>query len=343
MRITHQSMTRNYLSRMNRNLNQLNDSNNKMSSGRAFSKSYEDVTDATKALRTRVLIDDNIRYQTTVEEAQGRADSAEDGLRTTVGLVTRAQELVIQSLNGTISEEDRSKIAAEVESLQSEVFQIMNSSYSDSFLFAASGGAEPHSAPFEIAGGQLQFNGTSVDGMVAGTNGSILYDYNDGAGLVPIQYNTPNYIDIGFGYRDDGGQVDPNTAFLDTFSGVESFGFGTDANGMPMNVWSLFGDIATNLRSSNMDRLEDNLDALPIATDKLLVAITEIGARTSLLENTASRLENEYVNLSENQNNLEFIDVAEEMMYNKTYERSWMITLQLGSKILPETLFNFLR
>ncbi len=338
MRITHQSMTRNYLSRMNRNLNQLNTSNDKLSSGRAFNKSFEDVTNATKALRTRVLLDDNVRYQTTVKEAQGRADSAEDGLRTTVTLVNRAQELVIQSLNGTISEEDRSKIAAEVESLQGEVFQIMNSSYSDSFLFAASGGAEPHTAPFSIVGDQLQYNGTPVDSMVAGVDGNPTYLD------VPIPYNTPNYVDIGFGYQDDGsGQVDENTAFLDTFSGVESFGFGKDANGMPLNVWSLFGDIANNLRSSDMDGLDANLTALPTTMDNLLVAITEIGARSSLLDNTALRLENEYINLSENQNDLEFIDVAEEMMFNKTYERSWMITLQLGSKILPETLFNFLR
>ncbi len=341
MRITHQSQTRNYLSRMNRNLSQLSQSNDKMSSGRVFNKSYENVTDATKALRTRVLIDDNQRYQTTVQEATGRADSAEDGLRTTVGLVTRAQELVIQSLNGTVSEEDRSKIAAEVENLQGEVFQIMNSSYSNSFLFAASGGATPHTAPFVIHGNQLQYNGTPVDDMVGLPDGSIVYDY--GSGAEPILYNTPNYVDIGFGYRNENGQVDPNTAFLDTFSGVESFGFGTTENGMPLNVWSLLGDVAANLRGSNMERLGENLDTLPLVADNLLVAITEIGARSSLLENTAARLENEYVNLAENQNDLEFIDVAEEIMFNKTYERSWMITLQLGSKILPETLFNFLR
>ncbi len=338
MRITHQSMTRNYLSRMQSNLSNLNKSNEKLSSGRVLNKSYEDVTDATKALRTRVLIDDNIRYQTTVDEAAGRADSAEDNLRTTVTLVNRAQELVIQSLNGTISEEDRSKIAAEVENLQGEVLQIMNSSYSDSYLFAASGGATPQTAPFTTTGGQLSYNGTPVDSMTTGPNGSIL-DANGN----PIPYNTPNYVDIGFGYKDDNGQIDPNTAFLDTFSGVESFGFGVDANGVPKNIYSLFGDIANNLRSSNIDGLENNLTALPQAMDSLLVAITDIGARSTLLENTALRLENEYVNLSEKQNGLEFVDVAEEMMFNKTYERSWMITLQLGSKILPETLFNFLR
>ncbi len=336
MRITHQSLSRNYIQRMNTNLSKLSRSNDKLTSGRKFNNGYENVTDAGKALRLRNLVSDNVKYQDTIRDVKGRAEAAETNLRTVNGLMTRAEELLVQGLNGTMSADDRGKLAAELSKLQDETFQLMNASYGGNHLFNAAGSGTAGAAPFEIQGDRLFYNGTPVDDMQK-VDGKITYNGAE------IPYNTDNYVDIGFGYKDKNGNVDPNTAFKDTYSGVESFGYGRNADGVPVNAWSLFGSMVNNLNANNLEGLNKDLKSLPGTMEYLLTSITEIGARGSLLNDTAARLESEYTNLVDNQNKVEFVDVSEEIMHNKTYEMGWMVTLQLGNRILPQSLFDFMR
>lgn len=350
MRITHQMLSRNYLKRMNTNLRSLTNSNEKLSSQRAFNKGYENVSDAGKALKMRKMLADNERYQTAVRDAEGRASAAEDSLMTVSGLLNKIQDRVTEGLNGTVNAGDRQKIAIEIEKLQDEVFQMMNMTFAGKHVFAAAGNADG-SAPFtKDTNGDLIFNGTKVDDMVASaaTGRPQVWDAASSS-YVDIPYNETNYIDIGFGYKiiPDGepgaGRVNPNTAFKDTYSGAESFGFGVNADGVPLNAYSLLGDIAKNLRANDEDALRKNLGAIGGTMDAMLTSITEIGARATTLEDTMANLENEYINLAEAQNELEGIDLSKEIIFNKDYEMSWLVTLQLGSRILPQTIFDFLR
>lgn len=338
MRITQQMMTRNYLNRMNTNLGRLTKSNEKLSDQRKFSKAHENVSDAGKALTVRKLVVDNERYLTTIRDAEGRSAAAEDALRTANSLLIGIEDRVVEGMNGTMSPDDRKKIATEIEKVQDEVFQIMNTKFSDRFVFSAAG-AKTAQAPFsKDAGGRLMYQGVYVDEM-----------YKDAATGKPhhngenIPYNTENYVDIGAGYNIVNGKVDPNTAFKDTYSGVESFGYGVSADGVPQNIYSLLGDMANSLNNNDMDRLGMGLNAIGDTMNSLLTSITDIGARSSTLENTANRLEGELINLYETQNELEGIDLSEEIMHNKQFEMSWMVTLQLGSKVLPSSIFDFLR
>ncbi|MDL2293610.1 hypothetical protein LJC60_03155 [Ruminococcaceae bacterium OttesenSCG-928-D13] len=344
MRITHNMLTRTYLKRMDTSLNNLTKSNDKMTSGRAFNKSYENVPDAGRALKIRKLIADDERQLTTIRDAEGRATAAEDGLRAVNSLLIRAEDLVVEGLNGTMSESDRKKIGTEIEKMRDEVYQIMNNKFSDKFLYNAAGNADG-SAPFsKDASGNLLYNGYEVDAMKKNVvTGSV--QYNNGSGYEDIAWNTKNFVDIGYGYDIDGttSRVDANTAFLDSFSGVECFGVGKNKDGVPINAYSLLDSMLTNLSTNNMDGLEMDLNAIADSMEYLLTSITEVGARVTTLEDTGGRLEAELINLQETQNDLESLDIAHEIIYNKTFEQSWMVTLQMGSKILPTSLFDFLR
>lgn len=71
--------------------------------------------------------------------------------------------------------------------------------------------------------------------------------------------------------------------------------------------------------------------------------IAEIGTRDSLLERTQDRLEADQINLKKHQNELESVNLEEESINNKSYEMAWMVTLQLGNKIIPASIFDFMR
>lgn len=342
MRITHQMLSRDYLKRMNTNLTQLTGSNEKLTSGRKFNKAHENVTDAGKALRTRKLATDNERYQTAIRDATGRAAAAENSLRTMNTLLIKVEDRVVEGLNGTMSASDRERIATEIEKVQEEMLQIMNSQFSGAYVFGAAGNKDG-SPPFSVAeDGGLVYNGTEVKDIVKDPDTGLPSTF-DGTDYTPIKYNAKNYVDIGFGYRQKDGKVDANTGFLDTYSGVESFGYGYNDDGVPLNVFELLGDMVTNLNANNTDGLGKDLDAIAGTMDYMLSTITEIGARSVTLEDTMASLESEYLTLIEELNSLEGLDLSEEIIFNKDHEMSWMVTLQLGSKILPQTIFDFIR
>ncbi len=346
MRISQQMMTRNYLSRMRGNLTRLTGSNEKLSSQRKISKAYENVHDAGKALKIRKLVVDNERYITTIRDAQGRAASAEDALRNVNTLMIKTEDRLGEGLNGTMSAEDREKIATELEKVQDEVFQIMNMRFADRYVFS-SAGARVNQPPFsKDESGGLLYNGTPVDSMFTNpANGKPYHTVIDTGQEVeePIPYNAENFVDIGAGFRVQNGQVDPNSAFKNSYSGVECYGYGTNEQGIPQNPYSMLGNMVNSLRNNDLATLGDALNSIGGAMNNILTAVTEIGARTTTLDDASGRLEEELGNLYEIQNDLESIDLSEEIMYNKQFEMSWMVTLQLGSKILPSSIWDFLR
>lgn len=344
MRITHNMLTRNYLKRMDTNLNQLTRSNDKMSSGRAYNKGFEDVSAAGKALKNRKLIAVTERQLTSIRDAEGRAAAAEDGLRAVNSLLIRAEDRLVEGLNGTMSETDRAKIADEMERMRDEAFQIMNNQFSEKYLYGATGNATGTQPFTQDPDGSLRYNGYLVDGLEKNPLTGEISEYDKTTNTYsPIKWNGTNYIDIGYGYNlMADGTVDPNSGFKDSYSGVESFGFGRNADGTAKNAYSLLNDITKNLRLNNVEGLEKNLNALSDSMEFLLTSITEVGARGVTLQDTGSRLEAELIGLQEASNDLEGIDLSHEIIYNKTFERSWMVTLQQGSKILPQSIFDFL-
>ncbi len=344
MRITHQMLSRTHIGRMQTNLERLAKSNDKMASGRAFNKGYENVPDAARALKVRQMVVDNERYQQAIRDAEGRATAAEDSIRTVVSLMTKVEDRVIYGLNGTVSDDDREKLATEIAAMQDEVLQVMNTQFADKYVFAAAGNADG-SPPFSAdASGNLSYNGTNVDSIVKNPADGVLSTYDTATGVyTPIPWNQHNYVDIGYGFNMDGDNVDPNSAFRDTYSGVESFGYGLNEDGVPLNAYSLLGSMVNSLQTGNVDKLGSELDAIPDTMNFMLTATTEVGTRMVTLEDTAARLDLEYINLVETQNELEGVDLSAEIINNKEYEMSWLVTLQLGSKILPQTIFEFMR
>lgn len=149
MRITNRNQIMSQLRNMNTTLNNLTNSNNRMSSQRKFNHAYEDVASATKAMRLRKSIRDKDFYLNNIRDARGRINSAEDALQTSVDILRTVTDRVEQALNGTYAEDDRMKIATEIGNLQEEVLSLMNSSYTDHFVFDAAGGAVKGEQPFK--------------------------------------------------------------------------------------------------------------------------------------------------------------------------------------------------
>lgn len=173
---------------------------------------------------------------------------------------------------------------------------------------------------------------------------------------VEIPMNTERYIDLGMGYeigqfRDDY-EVDPRTAFKLSFDGLEILGCGTTdykldttTYELPNNLYSLLDQAEKMLRDP--EKYKDHeigaiCDYLEGSRQEFYMSVMDIGNRTNFLDEQLSSLESEEVNLSEVRKNLEGTDDYRESMNVKMFEYTWLATLRMGDKILPQSLMDFI-
>lgn len=511
MRISNRNLIMNQLRNMSTTLGNFTNSNNRMTSGRKFDHAYENVADATRAMRLRKSIRDKEFYITNIRDARGRLNSAEDAIQTTVNILRSVTDRVEEALNGTVPEEDRKKIATEISNLQEEVLALMNTTYTDHPVFSGSGYDKKNVAPFQTQGNKLLYHGMNVDQLAydkktgtyrkpiyeytdkqatdedgeflyktyngtdvpvyelkdgkvererdgynqipdqaTGKDGALLY-YNNGPlgaakdpvmdidapipkdasgnpgkivykdGSVPdpddmqnntkdnpnapryksawgkdgngnkillywpvadkngikigsideidqnkeyykcvyeqeqkikdyedMEYTSQNYLDVGIGHTfkqnaEGKFSINPETVHQFTYSGIEVFGAGRSENGMANNVYTFLGEIVDSMNNNDMDLLGEQLNHIKDVRENLLTSITEIGVRTNFLDNMEDIHKNDLLNFQTRQKDVEAVDLPQEAMNNKNHEMAWMVTLQMGSKILPSSLFDFLR
>lgn len=357
MRITQSMMSRGYLNRMSKNLENLSKSNNRMSSQMKYTRMSDNTAEVSRALVVREQLYRNEQYTTNIKNAEGTLESAESNLQTLNSALNNITDRLMQANTGTMSENERKLIAHEITGLQQQVLQISNAKYSDEFLFSGSG--KGNEAPFNVdpVTGKLMYNGYDVDSLEVNPNtgnpatsamvpdpdnpGSTKKEYTD------IKYNKDIFIDIGLGMVINGSganvKLDEKSAMKISTSGLDAFGFGKTADGMPNNMYSLLGKIVTDLQNSNTAEMDKDLNQIKNVSDNLLYAITDIGTRSTFLEDTWNRLDSESIVLKTAQQKLESAPLEQEAIYNKSFETSWMITLQLGSKLIPPSIFDFIR
>lgn len=328
VRVTQNSLTRSYMRNLNRNLSDLAKSNERMTTQRRFNRVSENTSDAARAYTIRDQLARNEEYLTNIRDAKGELSSAESNMMAMSDILKNVQERVVKGINGTTSPDQREILAKDIDNLREELLQLANAKFGDKYLFS---GSSNDTSPFTVVNGELLFNGVNVDA----TNDRTLF-----------QENSDVYIDIGLGLTLTGGSVDTKSAFKVSTSGIDVLGFGTstvDGKTMPNNLYNLLGTIADELRSGDTAAAGKSLEHLKTKTTDMLINITDIGNRDNFLEHNINRIESDQLGLMEAQKKLEGISLEEESIYNKSYEMAWMVTLQLGSKIIPPSIFDFMR
>ncbi|MCI9509775.1 MAG: hypothetical protein HFF10_08550 [Angelakisella sp.] len=170
--------------------------------------------------------------------------------------------------------------------------------------------------------------------------------------VVPNSGDT--YADIGLGLKIAGDTtVDTRTAFQVSFSGLTLTGFagydkvetitgkrGTEVAG---NIYDLLTQIEGALHPV-MDKagLDDMHDQLVALTDNVGLTRTDLGNRMQYLEQTKDRLDDDISDMTELETDLISSDPAEEAIKMKECEYVWLAVMQLGSKVLPASLLDFM-
>lgn len=326
MRITDNGVTQTYMKNLQRNISNLSSSNLKLTSGRKYVHVSEDTGSAARAFAVRDQLTKNQEYISTVENAVGELDTADDNVMTVSSILKEVYSKVTTALGGSKEQEDLDAIAKELDGLKNEILQTMNAKYGDKFLFSGSGNDQ---VPFSVdENGKLLFNGVEVDSAKDTT------DFHE---------NKEVYLDIGFGISANGGAFNSKSGIKISTSGIDVLGYGSDEDGKPKNIYSLISEIENQLKNGDKDGAGESMKRLKKSEEGLSSSIAEIGTRQNILDRTKDRLEAETINLKARQKSLEAVEIESEAIDNKSYEMAWMVTLQLGSSIIPPSIFDFMK
>lgn len=322
MRITQKNLTRAYLSGLNRNINQLSKSNERLSSGKRINKVSDNVTDAQKALKVRNQLRNNEQFVRNIQSIQNEISAQESSAMQMNEILIDVKELLVKAGSGVNSDSDKLIIANEISQLNKSILQLVNVKTSDRYTFSGLN----NEVPIQVdASGNVLFNGVNVDDI-----------------LETDLDNDSIFIDIGIGLKFDT-QVDQSSVVQLNTSAIHLLGYGKNGNGTPNNLVSLLNKVVSDLKVGDVSQISEYQKQLSKSVDRVLVQVTDIGTRYAYLENSISRLENEKLNLTDQQNHLESIDYEEETILNKSYDMAYQISLQLGSKVLPLSIFDFMR
>lgn len=323
MRITQKNLTRAYLSGLNRNINQLAKSNERLSSGKRINRVSDSVTDAQKALKVRNQLLNNEQFTRNIQSIQNEISAQESSAMQMNQILIDVKGLLVKAGSGLNSDSDLTIIANELEEINNSIVQLVNVKTSDRYTFSGLNNEAPISVQNN---GTVLFNGVNVDEILD-------TDLKDDS----------IFIDVGIGMKFNNDQLDESSVVKLNTSAIQLLGYGKNSQGIPNNLVSMLNKAVKDLKSGDVSQLSNYQNQLKESNDRLLIQVTDIGTRYAYLENTINRLENEKLNLTEQKNHLESIDYEEETIINKSYDMAYQISLQLGSKVLPLSIFDFMR
>ncbi len=347
MRITQNAMMRNYLKSMNTTLGGLSASSDKLTTGRRFTKISEDVSSGVNALKTRQKLYKSIQIQDNLKAADEELEVAETNLMSIKEIADSIHEQSIKVQNGTNMGEHET-FAKNFDNLNQQIMELANCTYNDKYVLGGTNNSE--NSPFTLnADGKVCFNGVEVN-QISKENGI----YMDDSGTT-VPESGDIYMDIGLGLKFNGSDLNTNSAFKLSVSGLECIGYGTETvkrigtDGVekeyeiPNNLCETLAGMSAALRENDMEKFAVYESQFKKQTDTLVTNVSEIGVRTNFLESNLARMENEEFQLTEKQANLEGVEDTDELINYKALEYSYMLSLQYGGKVLPNSLMDFLR
>ena len=341
MRVADKTTQRNYLKYLNNARNDYAETNMKIASGNRFIKLSDDVSAGTRMLNSRVELFKSEKQLSNVQAINSEFKAVEDSMMSMNDVLNEIiGTKLVKAATETTGEAGRVTIASEIRSMKEELIQFANMKFATKYPF---GGSTAKVAPFSLSDdGKLLYNGIDVDSVQQRADGTRYYVDANGVEQ-DIAMDNPLYLDIGLGVRVDGDSFNSVSGFEASFSGIQVLGFGTTDDGISNNIINILTEIEDKLVNYDLDELSKLQDQLVDRVDVFRTNVTDIGAKTNFLDTMETRLTNQVDNYKFRIDELVGINDAEEATNQSMNDYILKAVIQMGSKILPVSLWDYLR
>ncbi len=152
----------------------------------------------------------------------------------------------------------------------------------------------------------------------------------------------PIFVDVGMGIKyNDNYEVDPQTAMDISLNGAKLTGSGVDELGQSKNMIQLVYDAAEALANGDLSTANGLIDRINNANGYVLSAVTSLGSKENSVDFYLEKNSEYETSLLERQNDVEGVDIEAEISNMESLEAAYNAALQLSSRVLPLSLFDF--
>lgn len=157
MRITNNTLTRNYLNNVSKNMQKMQKYQDQLSTEKEVSKSSDNPMAFSTIMRLKNSINENKNYKESIDSSMSWIDTADDALGSVGDVLQNVRELVLKGASDTMTDADRAALAEQVKSYAEEIVQCLNTNYDGRHMF---GGQATNEKPFAIdSGGKIMYSG----------------------------------------------------------------------------------------------------------------------------------------------------------------------------------------
>ena len=171
MRISNRSIHNRLLMHIQQATARLNETQERVASGRKINRPSDDPFATARALDARSKLDTVGQRIRTADLAVTELSVVESSLTSLGSIMTRAQELAVQADSAAVPADARAQIATEVEQLLSQALAIANTTYSGRSLFGGHQGGEAFTPDVPANPTAFTYNGDT---------GQVLREIGDG-------------------------------------------------------------------------------------------------------------------------------------------------------------------
>ncbi|HBI53197.1 MAG TPA: hypothetical protein DDX72_10530 [Ruminococcaceae bacterium] len=148
----------------------------------------------------------------------------------------------------------------------------------------------------------------------------------------------PRVNDLGtIQYDVDGGHV-----VIDNTKGASNEFEFNEVDGYAKNIIQLVLDAGKMLRNGDHQMVARYADLIYAAQSNLSIAIADLGTHSKFIEFNEDRLADVMINLKDKQNDIESTDLPSEITRWKVLESVYNASLQMGSSVLSQSIFNYI-
>lgn len=270
-----------------------------------ISRPSDDPAATAQALATRSLQAANAQYGRNIDDGNTWLTAADSALEQATNVMRRVKDLTVMAGNGSLNQSGKDAIAAELESLKTDLISIANSQHLGRNIFAG--------------------NSDAAGAFTTGTprNPSIPSDTGtpptfNGTGASPVERRISATQTV---------RVDAD--------GAAVFGNGTGS------VFDIVGKLAADLRTGT--GIDPRVAVVDTAFKNIVNGRAEIGTRQAQLERAGNVNTELEASLDAQRTGIEKADLGSVIMDLKLQETNYQVALAATAKVLQPTLMDFLR
>lgn len=144
-----------------------------LATGSRINQPSDDPAGAAQLVLNRDQSNQADSFLRSITSVNGQLQTADSALSSVVTALQRAISLGIEGANGTLSNQDRSDVAAELTGIQQQLVSLANTSYQGEFIFAGTATVQPFAASAASSSGVAYQGNTGVNNVQVGVNYSL--------------------------------------------------------------------------------------------------------------------------------------------------------------------------